>query len=148
MKAAAEVEIFSDGACFGNPGPGGWAAILHHPATGKEIKISGAEVSTTNNRMEMIAVIRALEQLKKPCRVRLVCDSQYVIKGLREWLDSWQRRNWRSSGGGAVKNRDLWERLASLKSTHILEPIWIKGHAGHRENEECDRMAKEEIERL
>ncbi len=143
-----DVDIFTDGACFGNPGPGGWAAILRHRETGAEKKISGAEASTTNNRMEMMAVIRALEQLKKPCRVRIVSDSQYVVKGLREWLDGWQRRHWKSSSGSPVKNKDLWERLASLKATHALEPVWIEGHAGHRENEECDRMAKAEIERL
>ncbi|MEW6367775.1 MAG: ribonuclease HI [Acidobacteriota bacterium] len=142
------VHIFTDGACMGNPGPGGWAAILRDPLSGKESRISGAEKRTTNNRMEMMAVIKALEILKMPCRVTLTTDSQYVSKGLSEWLDGWRRRGWRTAGGGAVKNLDLWQRLDGLREVHKLRCVWVPGHRGHPENEECDRLATAAIERL
>lgn len=143
-----EVHIFTDGACAGNPGPGGWAAILREVRTGKEIELSGATLKTTNNQMEMQAVIEALKRLKKPCRVRLVTDSQYVAKGLSEWLPAWQAKNWKTAGGSPVKNRDLWETLAELKSPHQLECVWVRGHTGHPENERCDELAREAIEAL
>lgn len=148
VKKTPNVLIYTDGACMGNPGPGGWAAILRDTRTGKELKISGAEAGTTNNRMELMAVIRALEKLREPCRVTLVSDSQYVVKGLNEWMAGWQRRSWRTADGAPVKNRDLWERLFELKTVHVLECRWVEGHAGHSENEECDQMAKEAIDRL
>jgi len=141
------VSIFSDGACAGNPGPGGWAAILRDEGTGREVRISGAEEDATNNRMELTAAIRGLEMLKKPCRVQVVSDSQYLVKGLNEWLDRWRRKNWHTTAG-PVRNRDLWERLAELKGTHQITCHWIAGHAGHLENEECDRMAREALEKL
>lgn len=133
------VEIFADGACSGNPGPGGYCAILRSGATEKEI--SGYEKDTTNNRMELFAVIAALEALKKPCRVRVMTDSSYVVKGMNEWLASWIRNGWKNSQKKPVLNRDLWERLAAASRIHEVEWTWIKGHAGHPENERCDRAA-------
>ncbi len=148
MKQMPAVHIFTDGACAGNPGPGGWAAILRHPGSGKETRISGGEKRTTNNRMEMMAVIKALEMLKMPCRVTLTTDSQYVSKGLSEWLDGWRHRGWRTAGGGAVKNLELWQRLDELRAIHKIRCVWVPGHRGHRENEECDRLANAAIGRL
>jgi ribonuclease HI len=139
------VEIFTDGACSGNPGPGGYGAILKF---GREIKeISGCERETTNNRMEMKAVIEALGQLKRPCKIRLVTDSKYVIKGITEWLPGWIERNWLNSQKKPVRNRDLWEELMQKSRQHRITWEWIKGHHGHPENERCDRLAREAIER-
>jgi len=137
------VEVFADGACRGNPGPGGYGAILKYGKKTKEI--SGCDPLTTNNRMEMMAVIKALEQLKRPCRVRIVTDSNYVVKGMTEWLPVWVRRNWINSQKKPVSNRDLWEKLLTLSRRHRIEWNWIKGHAGHPENERCDQLAKEAI---
>ncbi|GIW90078.1 MAG: ribonuclease H [Pirellulaceae bacterium] len=138
------VQLFTDGACKNNPGPGGWAFILRDPATGRQIKRSGSEVRTTNNRMELMAVIRGLEALRRPCHVVLYTDSTYVGRGLTEWLPKWKARNWISSSTGltrTIKNIDLWKRLDQLLKQHQLEYVPVRGHSGHPENEECDRMA-------
>ena len=147
----AEVLLFTDGACRGNPGPGGWAFILRHPASGKQIERSGAERATTNNRMELLAVIRGLEALKRPTRVELVTDSEYVGKGLSDWLAKWKAHGWRrrtSSGWAEVKNEDLWRRLDALLARHHVVFRHVYGHTGHPENEQCDRMAVAAYERL
>ncbi len=140
------VEIYTDGACKGNPGPGGWGAILRYK--GREKTLSGAEPHTTNNRMEMTAVIRALEALKRPCRVRLTTDSQYVKNGITQWLPQWKRRGWKTAAGKPVKNADLWRRIDELAQRHDIEWHWVRGHAGHPENERADRLAVAAIERL
>lgn len=139
------IEIFTDGACSGNPGPGGWGTILRYGDHEKEL--SGFEPQTTNNRMELIAVIAGLETLKRPCRVHLTTDSQYVKKGITEWIDGWVRRGWKNSQKKEVANRDLWERLLELSKKHQIEWCWVRGHAGHEENERCDELARREIER-
>jgi ribonuclease HI len=137
------VDIFTDGACRGNPGPGGWGAILR--ADGKEKELWGGEADTTNNRMELTAVIRALEALKRPSRLRVYTDSQYVQKGISEWVHSWKRRGWRTADKKPVKNVDLWTRLDELAALHDIEWHWVKGHAGHLENERADRLANRGI---
>lgn len=142
--AAVEVQLFADGACSGNPGPGGWAFILRHPASGKEMERFGAERKTTNNRMEMTAVIRGLEALKRPTRVELVTDSTYVGKGLTEWLAKWKKNGWRRRERDRwveVKNEDLWRRLDELLAKHQVQFTHVRGHAGHVENERCDTLA-------
>jgi len=142
------VHLFTDGACSGNPGPGGWAFVLRHPASGKEIERAGAEAMTTNNRMELTAVIEGLSQLSKPTRVELTSDSQYVLKGLEEWLAGWKRRGWKTSAKKPVKNEDLWRRLDELINGHDIRFHWIRGHAGHAENERCDALAVEAYRQL
>ena len=137
------VEIFSDGACRGNPGPGGWGALLRYDK--KEKELWGGEGDTTNNRMELTAVIRALEALKRPSRARVFTDSQYVQKGISEWVHAWKRRDWRTAGKKPVKNVDLWKRLDELAALHDVEWHWVKGHAGHPENERADRLANRAI---
>jgi ribonuclease HI len=139
------VEIFADGACSGNPGVGGFGAILRSGEKAKEI--SGCEAHTTNNRMELLGVITALEHLKKPCKVNVLTDSTYVVKGMTEWMEGWKRKNWRTSQNTDVLNRDLWERLLKAAGPHEIKWIWIKGHNGHPENERCDELAREEIKR-
>jgi ribonuclease HI len=149
MGADAEVpqksvRLFTDGACSGNPGPGGWAFILQHPATGRSRDASGAEPVTTNNRMELLGVIEGLASLKQPCQVELVTDSQYVAKGISEWLRNWKRQGWQRKEKGHLKpvaNVDLWQRLDSLLSVHKVRVEHVLGHRGHPENEACDRMA-------
>ena len=134
------VEIFTDGACSGNPGPGGWGAILRYGKSEKEL--SGGEEKTTNNRMELIAVIKALEALKFPCTVRLVTDSKYVADGINlGWARSWQKNGWKKSDKKPALNPDLWEKLLELTEIHNVTIDWVKGHAGHPENERCDRLA-------
>jgi ribonuclease HI len=138
------VRLFTDGACSGNPGPGGWAFILQHPATGQTIDRSGAELDTTNNRMELAGVIEGLSALKRPCHVELITDSQYVAKGIREWLPNWKRNGWSRKVGGrpkSVRNVDLWEKIDALLQVHRVEVTHVLGHRGHPENEACDRMA-------
>ncbi len=135
----SDVEIFTDGACSGNPGPGGWGAILR--AKGREKELSGAEKNTTNNRMEMMAVIAGLESLKRPCQVKVVTDSQYVMRGMREWLPGWKKRNWKTAGNKPVKNVDLWQRLEQAAAPHQIEWEWVRGHQGHPDNERADRLA-------
>lgn len=141
-----EVIIFADGACKGNPGPGGYAAILR--TDGQETELSGSEPRTTNNRMELTAVIKAFESLKADSKVRVVTDSNYVVKGMTEWLPNWLKKGWKNSQGGEVLNRDLWERLYELTKRHKVQWEWIKGHNGHPENERCDRLANEAIKKL
>lgn len=134
------VEIFSDGACSGNPGPGGFGVILR--CDGYEKELSGADPHTTNNRMELLGVITALEALKYPCQVRITTDSKYVIDGITKgWAKGWKKRGWKKSDGNPALNPDLWDRLLSLLETHKAEFVWIKGHAGHPENERCDALA-------
>lgn len=140
--------LFTDGACSGNPGPGGWAYILRHPASGKEVEGFGGERETTNNRMELTAVIEGLRALKRPSRVDIYSDSQYVLKGLREWMDSWIARGWRTADKKPVKNKDLWEALDALRTEHELDFHWIKGHSEHPENERCDALAVRERDRF
>ncbi len=134
-----QVEIFTDGACSGNPGPGGWGTILR--AKGTEKELSGAEKDTTNNRMEMMAVIVGLEALQRACQVKITTDSQYVMKGMMEWLPGWKKRNWVTAGKKAVKNVDLWQRLEKAAQGHELEWAWVRGHQGHVENERADQLA-------
>jgi ribonuclease HI len=141
------VELFTDGACSGNPGPGGWAFILRHVSNGREIEQSGGEPSTTNNRMELLSVINGLRALDRPSRVDLYSDSQYVTNGLSEWLDQWKPAGWRTAGKKPVKNLELWQELDSLRARHRINPIWIRGHNEHPENERCDQLAVAAIER-
>lgn len=140
------VEIYTDGACRGNPGPGGWGALLRSGETEKELW--GGEAETTNNRMELLAAIKALEALKRPARVSLTTDSQYVRKGITEWIKNWRARGWKTAGRQPVKNRDLWERLDSLTEQHEVEWHWVKGHSGHEENERVDALANRGIDEL
>lgn len=133
------IKIYTDGACSGNPGPGGWGALLLW--NGHEKELSGGEDETTNNRMEMMAVIKGLEALKKPSTVKLYTDSKYVQQGVNEWLEGWKARNWKSASKKPVKNQDLWQQIDSLISTHNVEFIWVKGHAGHEFNERVDKLA-------
>ncbi|MGE5639693.1 MAG: ribonuclease HI [Clostridia bacterium] len=142
----SEIEIFTDGACKGNPGPGGWGALLRFKDQEKELW--GAEASTTNNRMELMAVIRALEALKRPSRVRVYTDSQYVQKGISEWVRKWKRNGWKTADKKAVKNDDLWKELDALAAQHHIGWHWVKGHAGHPENERADALANKGIEQL
>jgi ribonuclease HI len=139
-----EVVLFTDGACSGNPGPGGWGFILRHPATGKETEESGGEETTTNNRMEITAVIRGLEALKRPSKVEIVTDSEYVCKGLTEWMPKWKSNGWRRKEGTKfvpVKNEELWKRLDELTALHTFRMKHVRGHRGHAENERCDVLA-------
>jgi ribonuclease HI len=138
------VEIFADGACSGNPGPGGYGAILRVGNNTKEI--SGCAAQTTNNRMEMTAVIEALRMLKRPSRIRLVTDSDYVVKGMTQWLDGWIKRNWKNARKKPVLNRDLWEEIIKLSEPHDIKWKWVRGHDGHPENERCDKLARMAIE--
>lgn len=134
------VEIYTDGACSGNPGPGGYGAILR--CDGKEKELSGGEAHTTNNRMELMGVITALEALKFPCEVKLTTDSKYVVDAVtKKWAVGWKKRGWKKSDGKPALNVDLWDRLLGLLEIHKVEFCWIKGHAGHLENERCDRLA-------
>lgn len=139
------VEIFSDGACSGNPGPGGWGTILRF--NGRQKELSGYEPETTNNRMELSGAIAGLEALKRPCRVRVTTDSEYVKKGMTEWIDGWVQRGWVNSQKKPVANRDLWERLLQAAGPHQVQWCWVRGHAGHAENERCDELAREAIAR-
>ena len=136
-----EVELFTDGACLGNPGPGGWACIVRHVASGKETEASGGEPRTTNNRMEMLAVVNGLKSLKRPCRVALYADSVYVINGLNSWLDVWKAKGWKRGRRQPVKNLELWQELDELRQRHEIEAVWVAGHGDHPENQRCDRLA-------
>lgn len=141
-----KIELFTDGACKGNPGPGGWGALLRYD--GIEKSLSGGEAETTNNRMEMMAAIEGLRALKEPCAVVLTTDSQYVMKGITEWLAGWKRNNWRTAAKAPVKNADLWQQLDEQNQRHQVEWRWVRGHTGHRENEIADRLANRGIEQL
>ena len=136
-----EIEIHTDGACLGNPGPGGWAALLRYK--GHERELAGGEGHTTNNRMELMAAIMGLETLTEPCRIMLQTDSQYVRQGITEWMSGWVRRNWKTAGGDPVKNRDLWERLHAAAARHRIDWRWVKGHNGDPDNERVDQMARD-----
>jgi len=140
------VEIFTDGACRGNPGPGGWAALLRYD--GKEKLVSGAEPATTNNRMELMAAIEGLAQLKRRSRVVLTTDSQYLRLGIKQWLANWKRNGWRTAARQPVKNRDLWERLDGLTAQHDIDWHWVRGHSGHPENELVDQAANAAIDAM
>ncbi|HHJ38110.1 MAG: ribonuclease HI [Methylothermaceae bacteria B42] len=140
------VEIFTDGACRGNPGPGGWGAILRF--RGKEKELFGGELETTNNRMELMAAIQALEALKRPCKVRISTDSQYLMKGITEWMENWIKRDWKTSANKPVKNIDLWQRLNQALSKHQVEWEWVRGHSGHPENERADQLANKAIDEM
>jgi ribonuclease HI len=138
------VDIYTDGACSGNPGPGGWGALLR--SGGKERELSGYDPATTNNRMELMAVIEALRALKRPVTARVHTDSQYVQKGISEWIHGWKRRGWKTADRQPVKNADLWQALDAATAGHSIEWLWVRGHAGHVENERVDALARRAIE--
>ena len=140
------VIIYTDGACRGNPGPGGWGAILDYKGIEKELY--GAEKHTTNNRMELMAVIKALEILKQTCLVKLYSDSSYVLKGITDWMPNWKKRGWKTASKTAVKNEDLWRRLDALIVSHQIEWLWVKGHSGNIGNERADQLANKGIDSL
>jgi ribonuclease HI len=140
------IDIFTDGACSGNPGPGGWGAILRTGTHEKEI--FGGEPATTNNRMELTAVIQALAHLKRPVVARVHTDSQYVQKGISEWIHGWKRRGWKTADNKPVKNDDLWRELDKLAAQHKIEWVWVRGHAGHAENERADALARRGVEQV
>jgi ribonuclease HI len=140
------VVIYTDGACRGNPGPGGWGVILSYKGVVKELY--GGEKETTNNRMELTAAIQGLEVLKKQCKVELNTDSKYVLQGITEWLPNWKKRGWKTASNKPVKNEDLWRRLDAAGSQHTIEWKWVKGHSGHKENDRADELANLGIDRL
>ena len=140
------IEIFTDGACKGNPGVGGWGALLRNK--GKERELCGGEVLTTNNRMELMAAIVALETLTRKCKVRLHTDSKYVLQGITEWLPGWKQRGWKTASKQPVKNDDLWRRLDEAVTRHHIEWVWVKGHAGHEGNERADQLANRGVEEV
>ena len=146
MTDRKTVQIHTDGACLGNPGPGGWAGLLRW--RGIEREVAGGEPDTTNNRMELMAAIAALEALREPCEVVLHTDSQYVRQGITEWMANWLRRGWKTAGGDPVKNRDLWERLQAASAPHTIDWRWVKGHSGHPENERVDVLARTAAEQI
>ena len=141
-----KIEIYTDGACSGNPGPGGWGAVLRFQ--GKEKEISGGSQSTTNNQMELQAAIEALKALKESCVVDLYTDSQYLRQGITQWIHNWKKNGWKTADKKPVKNRELWVELDGLVKKHSIHWHWLKGHAGHPENERCDELARNEIDRL
>jgi len=140
------VDIFTDGACSGNPGPGGWGAILR--SQGREKEMHGGAAETTNNRMELMAVIEALKVLKRPVKARVHTDSQYVQKGISEWIHAWKKRNWQTAGKQPVKNADLWRALDAEAARHQVEWLWVRGHAGHAENERADALARRGVDEI
>lgn len=143
---AESVEIYTDGACRGNPGPGGWAALLRF--RGREKTLSGAERTTTNNRMELMGAIKGIEALTRPCRVTVYTDSSYVKNGITQWLANWKRRGWKTAGKQPVKNVDLWQRLDAAVASHDVHWLWVRGHSGHPENERVDELARKAIDKL
>ena len=143
---APDVELFTDGACSGNPGPGGWAAILRMGE--RERELSGGEPATTNNRMELMGVISGLEALKRPCTVTINTDSKYVLDGASKWIHGWKKNGWRTADKKPVKNVELWQRLDAAQKPHQLRWVWVKGHSGHVENERADELARLEVEKL
>lgn len=147
MSEETRVEIFTDGACSGNPGPGGWGAVLRYGSVEREM--SGGASETTNNRMELTAAVEALSALKRPCRVTLTSDSQYLTKAVNErWVFNWKRKGWMKKPGEPVPNADLWQKLLALLDTHTVDFVWVRGHNGHPENERCDRLAVAAIDRI
>lgn len=145
-KMTDKIDIFTDGACKGNPGVGGWGALLR--GKGKERELCGGERVTTNNRMELMGAISALEALTRPCQVRLHSDSKYVLQGISEWLPGWKQRGWKTASKQPVKNEDLWRRLDAVAAQHQVEWIWVKGHAGHDGNERADQLANRGVEQI
>lgn len=145
-----KVELFCDGACLGNPGPGGWAYLLRirTPSGSMEKESFGSDPATTNNRMELTAALRGLEALSRPCQVRIISDSQYVLKGLATWVDGWKRKGWHKADGQPVLNTELWQALDEQRRIHHIETEWVRGHAGHPENERVDRLARGAAESL
>ena len=141
-----KIKLFSDGSSLGNPGPGGWGTILQYNNTIKEL--SGGEKNTTNNQMELLGVIKGLEALKESCEVEIISDSKYVVQAINEWLYNWQKNNWKTAAKKAVKNQDLWQRYIKASKQHKIKAIWVKGHNGHKENERCDILAKNEAEKI
>ncbi|TVV43738.1 ribonuclease HI [Thalassolituus sp. C2-1] len=139
----AKVELFTDGACKGNPGPGGWGALLRYGDMEKEL--FGGEANTTNNRMELMAAIEGLKALKRPCQVILTTDSQYVMKGINEWLAGWKKKGWRNAAKQPIKNQDLWQQLDAECQRHQIEWRWVRGHTGHAENERADQLANQGV---
>lgn len=146
MTTTKKINIYTDGSCLGNPGPGGWAALLHY--NGHEKLITGADPSTTNNRMELTAVIKALACLRQRCDIQLFTDSKYVMDGATRWLNNWRRNGWRTSQKKAVKNADLWQQLDQLAEKHNIQWHWVKAHAGHEFNERVDEAARQQAEQL
>jgi ribonuclease HI len=146
MSEESQVEIFTDGACRGNPGPGGWGALLRY--NGNEKTLYGAEKETTNNRMELMAAISALESLTRSCEVALTTDSQYVRKGITEWMEGWKKRGWKTANKKPVKNVDLWQRLEQAAQKHQVSWHWVRGHTGHPENERADELANQAIDEM
>jgi ribonuclease HI len=142
-KKTNMVELYADGACSGNPGPGGYGVILRYDE--KSLELSGFAPHTTNNRMELTGVIEGFRRLKRPCRVRVITDSSYVVKGMTEWIKGWIRKKWMNSQKKPVMNRDLWEALLELSKIHTIDWVWVAGHSGHRENERCDELARAAI---
>jgi ribonuclease HI len=140
------IKIYSDGSSLGNPGPGGWGTLLKYHNTIKEL--SGSESNTTNNRMELLGAIKGLEALKEPCQVEIISDSTYVVKAINEWLKGWIAKGWKNSAKKDVKNTDLWKRYLEASKVHNIKAIWVKGHAGHEENERCDILARDAAEQL
>ena len=140
------VEVFTDGGCRGNPGPGGWGVLLRY--NGQESTLNGAEPDTTNNRMELMAAIQAFEALKRPCRVSITTDSQYVKNGVTQWMAGWKKKGWKTANNQPVKNQDLWQRLERAMTVHQVDWHWVKGHSGHPENERVDELANLAIDRL
>jgi ribonuclease HI len=146
LDNSVKVEMFTDGACRGNPGPGGWGVVLRYNQTEKELY--GGEAETTNNRMELMAAIQGMEALTRPCTVELTTDSQYVMKGITEWMENWKRRGWKTASKKPVKNVDLWQRLSAVLEKHTVEWHWVRGHTGHPENERADTLANRGIDEL
>jgi ribonuclease HI len=146
VSEVSDVDLFTDGACSGNPGPGGWAAILRMGE--KERELSGGEPRTTNNRMELMGVISGLEALKRPCAVTIHTDSKYVLDGASKWIHGWKKNGWRTADKKPVKNVELWQRLDAAQKQHKLRWIWVKGHSGHAENERADALARSAIAKL
>ncbi len=140
------VEVFADGACRGNPGPGGWGALLRFKDDEKELY--GAEADTTNNRMELTAVIKSLESLKRPCEIVVTLDSKYVLDGMQSWIENWKKRGWKTAAKKPVKNEDLWRQLDALKQNHKITWNWVKGHSGHDGNERADQLANKGIDEM
>jgi len=141
-----KIHLFSDGSSLGNPGPGGWGTVLKYKDNIKEL--SGAQENTTNNQMELLGVIKGLEALKEPCDVEITSDSKYVVQGINEWLKNWIKNNWRTAAKKPVKNLDLWQDYVNISKIHKINATWVKGHAGHEENERCDFLARDAAEKL
>jgi len=146
VSVEKKVELFTDGACKGNPGPGGWGVYMRYD--GHEKELFGGDKETTNNRMELMAAIMGLETLSRPCQVTLTTDSKYVLQGITEWIDNWKKKGWKNSARKPVKNADLWKRLDAARENHQIDWVWVKGHSGHDENEIADELANKGVESI